>query len=100
MSNIINELENLSDETMVSIIKECMNHFNLEINSQMIPLFAEAACIKHKIITRLKYNNFEPIKSKENYDKLLKSGMFFKIYPSLTGEYDKDKIIMERINEI
>ena len=99
MSNIINEIENLSDEAMISIIKECINHFNLEINSWAIPLFVEAACVKHKIINRLKYNSFKPIESKENYNKLLKSGMFFEIYPSLTGEYDKDKIIMEKINE-
>jgi hypothetical protein len=36
-----------------------------------------------------KYNK---IASKQDYDKLLKSGMFWEIYPELSGEYDKDII--------
>ena len=40
-----------------------------------------------------KYKN---IKTKENYDKLLASGMFWEFYPELTGNWDKDKIIINK----
>lgn len=31
--------------------------------------------------------------SKQNYDKLLSSGMFWEIYPGLSGEWEKDRDI-------
>lgn len=34
---------------------------------------------------------YEHIKTKENYDKLLSSGMFFEFHPELTGNYEIDK---------
>jgi hypothetical protein len=30
------------------------------------------------------------LSSKEEYDELLKSGMFFEFYPQLSGNYDTD----------
>ena len=35
---------------------------------------------------------YTQIKTKENYDKLLSSGMFFEFHPELTGNYEKDMI--------
>ena len=35
---------------------------------------------------------YTQIKTKENYDKLLSSGMFFEFYPQLSGNYAKDMI--------
>lgn len=35
--------------------------------------------------------------SKVEYDKLLKSGMFWEFYPELTGDYDKDKLEWKKI---
>jgi hypothetical protein len=35
-------------------------------------------------------NMYEQIKTKENYDKLLSSGMFWEFYPELTGDWIKD----------
>ncbi len=40
-----------------------------------------------------KYKN---IKTKEDYDKLLSSGMFWEFYPELTGEWEKDKLIINK----
>lgn len=40
-----------------------------------------------------KYKN---IKTKENYDKLLASGMFWEFHPELTGEWEKDKLIINK----
>lgn len=41
---------------------------------------------------------------KEEYDGLLKSGMFWEFYPSLSGEWDKDKeewsVIFKRLQEL
>lgn len=39
---------------------------------------------------------------KENYNKVLNSGMFWEFYPELTGEYEKDKrqFIIHKIDEI
>ena len=33
----------------------------------------------------------ETIKAKEAYDKLKNSGMFWELYPQLTGDYEEDK---------
>lgn len=35
--------------------------------------------------------NMEMIKAKEAYDKLKNSGMFWELYPELTGDYEEDK---------
>lgn len=36
------------------------------------------------------------ISTKENYMLLLKSGMFWEFHPELTGEWDKDKEVIEQ----
>ena len=36
------------------------------------------------------------IKTKENYDKLLKSGMFWEFHPELSGNWDKDKSVINK----
>jgi hypothetical protein len=36
-------------------------------------------------------DRYKNIKTKENYDKLLKSGMFWEFHPELTGDWNKDK---------
>jgi hypothetical protein len=36
---------------------------------------------------------------REEYDKLLKSGMFFEFHPSWTGEWDKDKYAFCHVNK-
>jgi len=38
-----------------------------------------------------KYKN---IKTKDNYEKTLKSGMFWEFYPELSGEWEKDMRII------
>jgi hypothetical protein len=38
--------------------------------------------------------NYKQIKTKENYLKLLHSGMFWEFYPELTGDWEKDKEII------
>lgn len=40
-----------------------------------------------------KLDNYKHIKTEENYNKLLKSGMFWEFYPELSGEWEKDKLI-------
>ena len=37
---------------------------------------------------------YEQIKTKENYHKLLASGMFWEFYPELTGNWEVDKVII------
>jgi hypothetical protein len=37
---------------------------------------------------------YEQIKTKENYDKLLISGMLWEFYPELTGDWEIDKEII------
>jgi hypothetical protein len=37
---------------------------------------------------------YEQIKTKENYDKLLASGMFWEFHPELTGNWEVDKIVI------
>jgi len=37
---------------------------------------------------------YEQIKTKENYDKLLVSGMFWEFHPELSGDWEKDKEVI------
>lgn len=37
---------------------------------------------------------YEQIKTKENYDKLLTSGMFWEFHPELTGNWEVDKVVI------
>ena len=37
---------------------------------------------------------YQNIQTKENYLLLLKSGMFFELYPELTGDWEKDVVII------
>jgi hypothetical protein len=37
---------------------------------------------------------YEQIKTKENYDRLLVSGMFWEFYPELTGNWEADKVVI------
>jgi hypothetical protein len=37
---------------------------------------------------------YEQIKTKENYNKLLNSGMFFEFHPELTGNWNIDKKVI------
>ncbi len=39
---------------------------------------------------------YQNIKTKENYDKLLKSGMFWEFHPELTGNWNKDKEVINK----
>ena len=39
-------------------------------------------------------NKYQHIKNKQNYDKLLNSGMFWEFHPELTGIWNDDKIII------
>ena len=39
--------------------------------------------------------SYTNIKSKEYYMLLLNSGMFWEIYPELTGNWDVDKLVIE-----
>tara|TARA_R110002167_G_scaffold226065_1_gene431279 strand:- start:980 stop:1108 length:129 start_codon:yes stop_codon:yes gene_type:complete len=39
---------------------------------------------------------YKHIKTKENYDKLLKSGMFWEFHPELSGNWDKDKSVINK----
>jgi len=39
-------------------------------------------------------NKYEKIKEESNYELLLNSGMFWEIFPELTGNWEKDKIII------
>ncbi len=34
---------------------------------------------------------YKQIKNKEDYDKLLNSGMFWEFHPELSGDWNKDK---------
>lgn len=38
--------------------------------------------------------NYKNIKTKENYDKLLNSGMFWEFHPELSGDWEKDKVLI------
>jgi len=46
-----------------------------------------------KIKNMDKYKN---IKTKENYEKLLASGMFWEFHPELTGNWEQDKLIINK----
>lgn len=37
---------------------------------------------------------YKQIQTLENYNMLLRSGMFWEFHPELTGDWDKDKIII------
>ena len=37
---------------------------------------------------------YEKIKTKDDYDFLLKSGMFFEFHPELSGNWEKDKCVI------
>lgn len=44
---------------------------------------------------------YEKIKTKDDYDLLLKSGMFFELHPELSGNWEKDKnIIADKLSKI
>lgn len=40
---------------------------------------------------------YEQIKTKENYNKLLKSGMFWEFHPELTGDWEVDKEVISPV---
>jgi len=40
-------------------------------------------------------DRYKQIKTKENYDKLLYSGMFWEFHPELTGVWSEDKILIQ-----
>jgi len=37
---------------------------------------------------------YDQIKTRENYDKLLSSGMFWEFHPELTGNWEVDKEVI------
>lgn len=37
---------------------------------------------------------YNQIKTKEEYFLLLKSGMFYEFYPELSGNWEKDKVLL------
>ena len=39
---------------------------------------------------------YKHIKLKRDYNKLLKSGMFFEFHPELSGEWKKDKKVIRK----
>jgi hypothetical protein len=41
-------------------------------------------------------DRYKNIKTKENYDKLIESGMFWEFHPELTGDWTKDKEIIKK----
>jgi hypothetical protein len=41
-------------------------------------------------------NMYDHIKTKENYDKLLKSGMFWEFHPELSGNWEIDKKLINK----
>ena len=44
---------------------------------------------------------YEKIKTKDDYDLLLKSGIFFELHPELSGDWEKDKnIIADKLSKI
>jgi len=43
-------------------------------------------------------DRYQNIKTKENYDKLLKSGMFWEFHPELTGDWNKDKEVINKLS--
>ncbi len=36
---------------------------------------------------------YKQVATKENYDRLLKSGMFWEFHPELSGDWNEDKIL-------
>lgn len=42
---------------------------------------------------------YDKIDTKENYDKLLKSGMFWEFYPELSGDWSEDKKLILKNNK-
>lgn len=39
-------------------------------------------------------DRYKNIKTHENYTSLLNSGMFWEFHPELTGQWDKDRLII------
>lgn len=44
-------------------------------------------------------NDYKNIQTKDNYDLLLKSGMFFEFYPELSGDWEKDKLVIKQLSK-
>jgi hypothetical protein len=58
-----------------------------EFDKRLENTFGESVVKKYADLSNLR-NEVEMF---EEYQKLLKSGMFFEIYPDLTGEWQRDK---------
>ena len=43
---------------------------------------------------------YKQIQTLENYNMLLRSGMFWEFHPELTGDWDKDKIIINGVGSL
>ena len=43
-----------------------------------------------------KMDIYKSIKTEENYDKLLASGMFWEFHPKLSGNWEKDKDVINK----
>ena len=43
-----------------------------------------------------KMDIYKSIKTKENYNKLLVSGMFWEFHPELSGNWEKDKAVINK----
>lgn len=76
-----------------------INDFKLE------PLFEEDVCIGLKVFVKpyvsieeisisLDFSQYKNIKTKEDYYSLLNSGMFWEFHPELSGDWEKDKLVI------
>ena len=99
-------------ELMKYLIKTYSNESNMVLDNTM---GSGTTCLAAKELNRrfigiekeVKYYNlavgrifqstesiYKNIQSKENYDKLLSSGMFWEFHPELSGNWDSDKVVV------
>lgn len=73
------------------ILESIKQNYTPQEEGMFIAGFTE--CIKYLNLNN--DNKYQNIQTKENYDKLLYSGMFWEMHPELSGNYDIDKQVIE-----
>ena len=76
-----------------SILKKCLEVYDLSMVDEIESMIYEEVS-KNKMFTepkKMEFVNVEECDIDPYYEGLLKSGMFFVLFPQLTGSWDLDK---------
>ena len=72
-------------------IADTLRDLNKDWDEKINEYFAEEARLK---------NRYKNISREEDYNLLLRSGMFWEFYPELTGTWQEDKLVMRLDDEV